>query len=98
MLAQTEIKALVDSEQKDRWEQLSSILGQDDLTRLRENLITLRNTKKDENYRKQETRWNSIISDTSELISLTTLLLPVQDLDGNHVLNELGRIIGSKTK
>jgi DNA repair exonuclease SbcCD ATPase subunit len=30
MLAQTEIKALVDSEQKDRWEQLSSILGQDD--------------------------------------------------------------------
>ncbi|MFH2014089.1 MAG: AAA family ATPase [Patescibacteria group bacterium] len=98
MLAQTEIKALVDSEQKDRWEQLSSILGQDNLTRLRENLITLRNTKKDENYRKQETRWNSIISDTSELSSLATLLPPIQDLDENHVLNELGKIVVSKAK
>ena len=98
MLAQTEIKALVDSEQKDRWEQLSSILGQDDLTRLREDLITLRNTKKDENYRKQETRWNSIIGDVSDLSSLASLTTPIQDLNINHILDELKKVVGSKAK
>lgn len=98
MLAQTEIKALVDSEQKDRWEQLSSILGQDDLTRLRENLITLRNAKKDENYRKQEARWNSIISDVSDLSSLSSLVAPIQNLDGSNVFNELKTIVGSEAK
>ena len=97
MLAQTEIKALVDSEQKDRWEQLSSILGQDDLTKLRENLITLKNTKRDEGYKKQEVRWNSIISDVSDLTSLSSLLAPIQNLDGTLALDELKKIIVSET-
>jgi len=97
MLAQTEIKALVDSEQKDRWEQLSSILGQDDLTKLRENLITLKNTKRDEGYKKQEVRWNSIISDVSDLTSLSSLLAPIQNLDGTLALDELKKIISSET-
>jgi DNA repair exonuclease SbcCD ATPase subunit len=35
MLAQTEIAALVNTEQKDRWEQISYILGLEDLTKLR---------------------------------------------------------------
>lgn len=98
MLAQTEIKALVDSEQKDRWEQLSSILGQDDLTRLRENLISLRNTKRDDDYKKQETRWHSIESDISELSVLSSLLTPIQNLDIASTINELKKIVGSAAK
>ena len=98
MLAQTEIKALVDSEQKDRWEQLSSILGQDDLTKLRENLIALRNSKKDEAYKKQEARWSAIISDVSESSTLTSLLDPIQTLNVDSILNTLQTIVSSKTK
>lgn len=95
MLAQTEIKALVDSEQKDRWEQLSSILGQDDLTRLRENLINLRNKKRDENYRKLEAKWNAIISDVSDLETLSSLIDPIKQLDLTAIVIELQNIIGS---
>lgn len=98
MLAQTEIKALVDSEQKDRWEQLSSILGQDDLTKLRENLITLKNTKKDDSYKKQETRWNAIISDIAELSSLASLASPIQELDVAHIFDSLKNLVSSKAK
>ena len=94
MLAQTEIKALVDSEQKDRWEQLSSILGQDDLTRLRENLITLRNNKKDEDYKKQEARWNAILSDLSDLDALSSFIEPVKQLDLTAIIPELQKLIG----
>lgn len=96
MLAQTEIKALVDSEQKDRWEQLSSILGQDELTNLRENLISLRNNKKkDENYKKQELKWQSILSDITELPSLSQLTRAIQDLDSVNLLSGIKNITGS---
>ncbi|MFA5143259.1 MAG: AAA family ATPase [Candidatus Omnitrophota bacterium] len=98
MLAQTEIKALVDSEQKDRWEQLSSILGQDELTNLRENLISLRNNKKkDENYKKQELKWQSILSDITELQSLSQLNRAIQDLDSINLLSGIKNITGSST-
>lgn len=50
MLAQVEISALVNTEQKDRWEQLSRILGQEELTILRTDLINLRSIKKDDGY------------------------------------------------
>jgi len=96
MLAQTEIKALVDSEQKDRWEQLSSILGQDELTNLRENLISLRNNKKkDENYKKQELKWQSILSDITELQSLSQLNRAIQDLDSVNLLSGIKSITAS---
>lgn len=98
MLAQTEIKALVDSEQKDRWEQLSSILGQDDLTKLRENLINLRNKKKDESYKLIETKWNAIISDVSDLETLSSLIEPIKQLDLSTIVNELQKIIGSQAR
>ncbi|MFW6173373.1 MAG: AAA family ATPase, partial [Elusimicrobiota bacterium] len=54
MLAQVEISALVNTEQKDRWEQLSRILGQEELTALRTDLINLRSVKKDAEYKKDE--------------------------------------------
>ncbi|HHT9134042.1 MAG TPA: AAA family ATPase [Candidatus Avalokitesvara rifleensis] len=94
MLAQTEIQALVDTEQKDRWEQLSSILGQDDLTRLRDNLISLKKKKKDENYKKQELKWQSILSDINDIQSLAPFSQPVQLLEGNSLLSEIQRITG----
>ncbi|HHT9138418.1 MAG TPA: AAA family ATPase [Candidatus Wunengus sp. YC60] len=98
MLAQTEIKALVDSEQKDRWEQLSSILGQDELTKLRENLISLRNNKKkDDNYKKQELKWQSILSDISESQPLSQLTHAIQDLDSVNLLSGIKNITGSST-
>ncbi len=96
MLAQTEIKALVDSEQKDRWEQLSSILGQDDLTRLRENLIHLRNKKRDEKYKRQEEKWKSIISDISDLKILTSVLKPIEQLNLKEIITELQKLTGSQ--
>lgn len=96
MLAQTEIKALVDSEQKDRWEQLSSILGQDDLTKLREALINLRNIKRDENYKKQEIKINSILNDISELSSLSLLANLVQAFDLQQLTIELQKIVESR--
>lgn len=99
MLAQTEIKALVDSEQKDRWEQLSSILGQDELTKLRENLISLRNNKKkDENYRKQELKWQSILSDVTELPSLASLIDVIRNLDSGNLFASLKIITGSSAE
>ncbi len=52
ILAQVEISALVNTEQKERWEQLAKILGQEELTVLREHLIDLRATKKDPPYKK----------------------------------------------
>ncbi|MCJ7507979.1 MAG: AAA family ATPase [candidate division Zixibacteria bacterium] len=45
LLAQVEISALVNTEQKDRWEQLAKILGQEELTILRKHLIDLRSNK-----------------------------------------------------
>jgi len=54
ILAQVEISALVNTEQKERWEQLAKILGQEELTILREHLIDLRANKKDPIYKKDE--------------------------------------------
>lgn len=97
MLAQTEIKALVDSEQKDRWEQLASILGQDDLTKLRENLISLKNKKRDDNYKKNEARWNAIKSDVSEIKSLAPLKEIIEKKPMiKSIINELQKIIGTQ--
>lgn len=98
MLAQTEIKALVDSEQKDRWEQLSSILGQDDLTKLRENLMSLRNNKRDESYKKQEMKLNTILNDISDVPSLSSLLGPIKQLDLSDLISQLKEIVGSSSK
>jgi DNA repair exonuclease SbcCD ATPase subunit len=96
MLAQTEIKALVDSEQKDRWEQLSSILGQDVLTKLRENLISLRNNKRDDDYKKQESKWQALMDDINASPSLTNIIEPLQKLDIKKLILEAKDIIKSK--
>jgi DNA repair exonuclease SbcCD ATPase subunit len=96
MLAQTEIKALVDSEQKDRWEQLSSILGQDDLTRLRDNLISLRNKKRDDPYKKLEQKWKAILSDVSDIKMLSSLIKPIEKLDLPAIIKETLKLIGSQ--
>ncbi|MBW1738367.1 MAG: AAA family ATPase [Deltaproteobacteria bacterium] len=93
MLAQTEIKALVDTEQKDRWEQLSSILGQDELTRLREFLITLRNSKKDQTYKQAESKWLAIISEIEESEELKDLISPIKNRD----LENLGKTLQNLT-
>lgn len=98
MLAQTEIKALVDSEQKDRWEQLSSILGQDDLTRLRENLVLLKNNKRSEGYKKQELMWQSLINEVDETPSLVQLSTAVKTLDADALLTKINLLTGVLSK
>src|SRR4030042_1168412 len=60
ILAQVEISALVNTEQKDRWEQLAKILGQEELTILRDHLIDLRATKKDPTYKKDEENFKGL--------------------------------------
>jgi len=60
ILAQVEISALVNTEQKERWEQLAKILGQEELTTLRKNLIDLRSNKKDQLYKKDEESYKGL--------------------------------------
>jgi len=63
ILAQVEISALVNTEQKDRWEQLSSILGQEELSILRSSIIELRSSKKDAEYKKNEQIFIGVLRD-----------------------------------
>ncbi len=95
MLAQTEIKALVDTEQKDRWEQLSSILGQDDLTRLREHLMNLRNSKRDQAYKQQENRLSALVEDLSQWDSLAQLRVAAEQRNGPELLKSISSVCGS---
>jgi len=94
MLAQTEIKVLVDSEQKDRWEQLSSILGQDELTILREDLIKLKREKRDLEYKKQEGRYQSLLDDIERMPALAPLISPLSELKTDALVTEIGQITG----
>jgi len=82
MLAQTEIAALVNTEQKDRWEQLSYILGQEDLTRLRQHLIELRNSKRDKDYKGKEDELNSLLIELKKIKDLEDILnsLTISDI------------------
>ncbi len=98
MLAQTEIKALVDSEQKDRWVQLSSILGQDDLTKLRESLVSLKNSKRDESYKKQDERRGAILNNMEEIPTLSLLVDPFKRLDEALMVKALSEFLGQDYK
>jgi DNA repair exonuclease SbcCD ATPase subunit len=97
MLAQTEIKALVDTEQKDRWEQLSSILGQDELSKLREFLINLKNSKRDKTYKQVEAKWQAIVGEVEENQTLNSLVNPVKDRNITDLGRALQKLIGLKT-
>jgi recombinational DNA repair ATPase RecF len=96
MLAQTEIKALVDSEEKERWEQLASILGQDDLTRLRSYLQNLRNSKRDESFRDSETRWNIMKSEAAGISGMQAVSTSMASLDKKSIATELGKVVGKE--
>ncbi|NUM25295.1 MAG: AAA family ATPase [Candidatus Buchananbacteria bacterium] len=96
MLAQTEIKSLVDSEQKDRWEQLSSILGQDSLTKLRESLMQLKSQKRDDSYKSTERIWQSVVVETESLAELKLLVDPLKKLDEKSVLEKVNEVFGTK--
>lgn len=93
MLAQTEIAALVNTEQKDRWEQLSYILGQEDLSRLRQHLIELRNAKKDNVYKESETEFNGILIDIRKKVELNGLVSTFENCDKNAIVGFLEALI-----
>ncbi|MCJ7786731.1 ATP-binding protein, partial [Patescibacteria group bacterium] len=93
MLAQTEIAALVNTEQKDRWEQLSYILGQEDLSRLRQHLIELRNAKKDNVYKESETEFNGILIDIRKKVELSGLVSTFENCDKNAIVGFLEALI-----
>lgn len=90
ILAQTEIAALVNTEQKDRWEQLAYILGQDDLVRLRENFIALRNAKRDKEF---ESDWKSISRELKQWAELNTLRSYWDSLDTENAFSELENLL-----
>lgn len=73
MLAQTEIKALVDSEQKERWEQLANILGQSAFSDLRDNLLLLKKAKRDETYKSHLSTFTSLKRDLELSTSLSKM-------------------------
>ncbi len=91
MLAQTEIKALVDSEPKDRWEQLSCILGQDELSKLRDNLMTLKNNKRDSLYKSQQSLHQSLVNELNDKDQLD-LKKYLADLNINGVTDSLKKL------
>lgn len=93
MLAQTEISALVNTEQKDRWEQLSYILGQEDLSRLRQHLIDLRNSKKDNAYKESEKEFNGILIDLRKKTDLSSLVSVFENCDRGPIVGSLEEII-----
>jgi len=93
MLAQTEIAALVNTEQKDRWEQLSYILGQEDLSRLRQHLIELRNAKKDSAYKENEKEFNGIFIDLKKNADLSSLISAFENCDQNTIVSVLEGIV-----
>lgn len=93
MLAQTEIAALVNTEQKDRWEQLSYILGQEDLSRLRQHLIELRNVKKDSVYKESEKEFNGILIDLKKKADLSSLISAFENCDKSTIVAFLEAII-----
>jgi len=93
MLAQTEIAALVNTEQKDRWEQLSYILGQEDLSRLRQYLIELRNAKKDSVYKETEKEFEGILIDLKKKADLASLISAFENCDQNTIASVLESIV-----
>jgi energy-coupling factor transporter ATP-binding protein EcfA2 len=93
MLAQTEIAALVNTEQKDRWEQLSYILGLEDLTKLRQHLIELRNTKKDGQYKEAEKEFNGILVDLKRIDELKELLVIFETLSSQDIVGFIKKLI-----
>lgn len=105
VLAQIEISALVNTEQKDRWEQLSRILGQEELTLLRTQIMELRSNKKDEEYKKDEQLFHGIcreietvhllpdFSDAFNKQDLETLQEVVKDNLIDKALNPGGALI-----
>jgi len=94
MLAQTEIKALVDSEQVDRWEQLASILGQDDLTKLRAHLLNLRSSKRDVTFKDEEGKWGAMKSEAMVMQDLPKLGPAMASLKYSAILDELRTAVG----
>ena len=73
ILGQTEIKRFVDTEQKDRWEEISKILGLEELADIRMSLLTLRkeieNDPKYGELDRKSTRLNSSHTDISRMPS-----------------------------
>lgn len=93
MLAQTEIAALVNTEQKDRWEQLSYILGQEDLTRLRQHLIELRKDKKDPKYTEAEKEFEGILVDLRRIDELRELCIVFERFDIQGIYEFIRKLI-----
>ncbi|MFA5388231.1 MAG: AAA family ATPase [Candidatus Omnitrophota bacterium] len=93
MLAQTEIAALVNTEQKDRWEQISYILGLEDLTKLRQHLIELRNAKKDFKYKEVEKEFEGILVDLRKTDGLAEVLSMLESLDTAGVVSSIQSLI-----
>jgi len=89
MLAQVEISALVNTEQKDRWEQLSRILGQEELTILRTDLINLRSVKKDDEYKKDEEYFRGLYREAETYNLSGTLKQSLKELDISQIRNEI---------
>ncbi len=75
ILAQSEIQRFVDTEQKDRWVEISRILGIDTLNKLRDDLMNLR-TKKlgDELYENARRVYESILMDLASVTSLKHII------------------------
>ena len=81
ILAQVEISALVNTEQKDRWEQLSKILGQEQLSVLREHLISLRKNKKDAQYTRDDETYKGSCRANEELGLLPDFITAFSSMD-----------------
>jgi len=93
MLAQTEIKALVDAEPKDRWEQISCILGQDTLSTSRDDLMALRNNKKTDEYKSSLRKYESLITELTEYPEFISLTQSLSSLNVAEFHLELSKIL-----
>jgi DNA repair ATPase RecN len=94
MLAQTEIRAIVDTEQKDRWEQLSALLGFDGLAILRSDLQRLAaEERRAKDYSSWEVRARGI-SEECSTYDMRTLRSGFESGCEREVLREIGSVLG----
>ena len=101
MLAQTEISCLVNTEQKDRWEQLSYILGLEELSNLRNHLIDLNSNKRDTQYKDKEKEFEGLLLNIKKNTSMSALYDKFESFDKDaiykYIVQESGEsFIGSQ--
>jgi len=93
MLAQAEIRAIVDTEQKERWEQLSRLLGLDSCSILRSELQGLANSERDSRFQKLDAKYINMLEELTS-VKCATASKALEDNQLNSFLGTIQNTLG----